>query len=201
MCGITGYIGREQAVPVLMRGLTDLAVRGYDSAGIAVLDDNAGLRLEKSEGKLERLQARLADGWSGRIGIGHTRWATHGRPADVNAHPHTDCSGKFAVVHNGIIENHQTLRNWLVKEGHQFLSETDTEVLPHLVEHFYQGNLLAAVGETIARVEGFYAVAFMSAHEPDRLVAVRRGSPLAIGLGQNAYYLASDISLVLPYTR
>ncbi|MDH7479803.1 MAG: glutamine--fructose-6-phosphate aminotransferase, partial [Syntrophomonadaceae bacterium] len=181
MCGIVGYLGQQPAVPVLLAGLKKLEYRGYDSAGIAIMNGQ-GLLVTKSKGKISNLEG-LINGQElpeSFVGIGHTRWATHGRPADHNSHPHTDCSGQFAVVHNGIIENYEPLREWLKEEGHCFASETDTEVLPHLVEHFYQGDLEAAVREVVHRVHGSYAIVVFSSREPDKLVAARKDSPLVV---------------------
>ncbi len=201
MCGIVGYIGSRSVVPVLLDGLKKLEYRGYDSAGLAVIEKNKIL-IVKSLGKIAKLEEKI-DAYTpeGNIGIGHTRWATHGRPSDVNSHPHSDCTGKFAVVHNGIIENYLELKEWLESEGHEFVSETDTEVIPHLVEHFYQGDLEAAVREVAARLEGSYALAVLSKKEPGKLVAVRKDSPLVVGLGDGEYFLASDIPATLAYTR
>ncbi len=201
MCGIVGYVGPRQAVPILLNGLSKLEYRGYDSAGVVVLNGNQ-LEVAKCAGKLESLAAQLRQHRPpGNVGIGHTRWATHGRPTDVNAHPHTDEGGRFAVVHNGIIENYQHLREWLASQGHHFRSETDTEVLPHLVEHFYQGDLLSAVREAMGRLDGSYAWAVVSEAEPDKIVAGRKDSPLVIGLGQGENFLASDIPALLAHTR
>ncbi|NPV89974.1 MAG: glutamine--fructose-6-phosphate transaminase (isomerizing) [Firmicutes bacterium] len=202
MCGIVGYLGCQEAVPVLLEGLKKLEYRGYDSAGIAIISEQ-GLMVTKSKGKIGMLEELLntRELPSCTVGIGHTRWATHGRPADHNSHPHTDCADEFAVVHNGIIENYEYLREWLTENGHQFSSETDTEVLPHLVEHFYQGDLEAAVRQMITRVEGSYAVVVFSSHEPEKLVAARKDSPLIVGLGQEEYFVASDIPAILNHTR
>ncbi|GFN21999.1 glutamine--fructose-6-phosphate transaminase (isomerizing) [Thermanaeromonas sp. C210] len=201
MCGIVGYLGHRQAVPVLLQGLERLEYRGYDSAGIAVID-SSGLKITKSAGRLTELKARLNGHLDGAtLGIGHTRWATHGRPTDTNAHPHPDCSGRFAVVHNGIIENYQELRQWLKAEGHTFLSETDTEVLAHLVEHYYRGDLLQAVMAMLPHVKGSYAVAVIGKDHPREIVGVRYDSPLIVGLGREETFLASDIPALLPYTK
>ncbi|MGB9886135.1 MAG: glutamine--fructose-6-phosphate transaminase (isomerizing) [Moorellales bacterium] len=202
MCGIVGYIGGRDAVSVLMDGLRRLEYRGYDSAGLAVLNGQ-GLMVVKTAGKLARLGERVKQlpGLGGGVGIGHTRWATHGEPTDENAHPHTDCSRRVAVVHNGIIENYRELRHWLTAQGHRLLSDTDTEVLPHLVEHYYQGDLLAAVLRAVRHLEGSYALAVLCEDEPDRIVALRKDSPLVVGLGRGENYLASDIPALLPYTR
>src|SRR5271170_4119908 len=204
MCGIVGYIGERDSVPVIMDSLRRLEYRGYDSAGIAVIDAGGALVGSKAEGKLARLAERLANGEAlhGRVGVGHTRWATHGRPSDENAHPHLDCSKKFAVVHNGIIENYAALRAELIGEGHTFTSETDTEVLAHLIERHYNGDLVTAVRHTLAEVHGAYAMGVISSDAPDRLVFARNGaSPLAVGLGQGEMFVASDIPAIPQYTR
>lgn len=199
MCGIIGYVGNNDAIPVILDGLRKLEYRGYDSAGVAILP-NAELWLEKKEGRLSVLEESLSDYPKSSIGIGHTRWATHGVPSDVNSHPHTDCGGRFAVIHNGIIENYARLRAWLKQEGHIFASETDTEVLAHLIETCYQGDLVEAVHEAVSHLEGAYAFAVLSQYEPDKIVAVRKDSPMIIGLGQDEYFLASDIPAILGRT-
>lgn len=201
MCGIVGYIGKKAALPILVEGLKKLEYRGYDSSGIAVLEEG-GIRITKSVGKLAKLEEKLGNRTvNSTIGIGHTRWATHGRPSDTNAHPHMDCHGDFAVVHNGIIENYLELKEWLIQEGHTFRSETDTEVLAHLVEHYYEGDLEEAVRKTFAKVEGSYATVVMSYKQPDILVAIRKDSPMIIGIGEGEFFIASDIPAVLNYTR
>ena len=201
MCGIVGYIGPRSVVPVLLDGLKKLEYRGYDSAGVAVIENNKIL-VVKSVGKIAKLEEKIeAYTPEGNVGIGHTRWATHGRPSDVNSHPHTDCTGKFAVVHNGIIENYLELREWLESEGHEFVSETDTEVLPHLIEHFYQGNLEDTVREVIKKLEGSYAMVVLAKKEPGKIVAARKDSPLVVGLGKGEFFLASDVPATLAYTR
>jgi glucosamine--fructose-6-phosphate aminotransferase (isomerizing) len=204
MCGIVGYIGERDSVPVIMDSLGRLEYRGYDSAGIAVIDDAGVLIGSKAEGKLARLAERLANGEAlhGHVGVGHTRWATHGRPSDENAHPHLDCSKKFAVVHNGIIENYAALRAELIGEGHTFTSETDTEVLAHLLERHYSGDLVTAVRHTLAEVHGAFALGVISSDAPDRLIFARNGaSPLVVGLGDGEMFVASDIPAILQYTR
>jgi glutamine---fructose-6-phosphate transaminase (isomerizing) len=204
MCGIVGYIGERDSVPVIMDSLGRLEYRGYDSAGIAVIDDTGTLLGSKAEGKLARLAERLANGEAlhGHVGVGHTRWATHGRPSDENAHPHLDCSKKFAVVHNGIIENYAALRAELIGEGHTFVSETDTEVLAHLLERHYGGDLVTAVRHTLAEVRGAFALGVISSDAPDRLIFARNGaSPLVVGLGEGEMFVASDIPAILQYTR
>lgn len=201
MCGIVGYIGKQNAVPVLLDGLRKLEYRGYDSAGIAILNDSH-LKVTKREGRLDVLCGELGETLPySNIGIGHTRWATHGRPCDRNSHPHSDCTGKFAVVHNGIIENYQDLRKELAAKGHVFSSDTDTEIFAHLVEEFYNGDLFEAVREAEERVEGAYAVVVITEYEPGRLIAVRKNSPLIVGLGEGEYFFASDIPAVLQHTR
>ena len=204
MCGIVGYIGPRDSVPVIMDSLARLEYRGYDSAGIAVIDDDGVLVGSKAEGKLARLAERLANGESlhGHVGVGHTRWATHGRPSDANAHPHVDCSKKIAVVHNGIIENYSVLRARLISEGHTFSSETDTEVLAHLIERNNNGDLVAAVRHTLTEVDGAFALGVISSDAPDRLIFARNGaSPLIVGLGEGETFVASDIPAMLQYTR
>ena len=200
MCGIMGYVGSRSAAPLLLDGLRRLEYRGYDSAGIAVT--NGAIHVRKAEGKIDRLASLLEEQpLTGSIGIGHTRWATHGEPSDVNAHPHTDPSGEFVVVHNGIIENFQTLREELEAGGAQLTSETDTEILAHLVAAAYDGDLVAAVRTAVARADGAYALVVISTHEPGRIVAVRRVSPLVVGLGDGETFLASDIPAILHHTR
>ncbi|WP_449240481.1 glutamine--fructose-6-phosphate transaminase (isomerizing) [Desulfoscipio gibsoniae] len=201
MCGIVGYIGSRQAAPILLDGLQRLEYRGYDSAGIAVIQDSA-IELQKKTGKLVELRTQMKDYLpDSTIGIGHTRWATHGRPSDANAHPHPDCSGRFAVVHNGIIENYLTLREWLISQGHVFRSETDTEVLPHLIEEFYMGDLVETMRRVLKKVDGSYATVVLSLDEPNQLVAARHDSPLVVGLGDGENFLASDIPALLAHTR
>ncbi|NPV53494.1 MAG: glutamine--fructose-6-phosphate transaminase (isomerizing) [Firmicutes bacterium] len=215
MCGIVGYIGDKQATPILLENLKKLEYRGYDSSGLAVYDRDR-IEVRKAEGRIARLEEMLkGDEPGGSAGIGHTRWATHGRPSDINAHPHADCSGEFVVVHNGIIENYLELKEWLESRGHTFKSETDTEVLPHLVEEFYRGGpgdsegddpvndgeLEAAVREAIGRAQGSFAIAVMSQREPDRIVVARKNSPLIVGLGDGENFLASDIPALLAWTN
>jgi glutamine---fructose-6-phosphate transaminase (isomerizing) len=201
MCGIVGYIGPRQAAGLLIEGLRRLEYRGYDSSGIAVLNGH-GLKIAKAAGKLSQLEQQL-DGTmpEGTIGIGHTRWATHGAPTTPNAHPHTDQTGRIAVIHNGIIENAGVIRKALEQRGHTFSSETDTEVLAHLVGELYQGNLEEAVAAALRDVDGAYGLAFISADEPNVVVAARKGSPLLVGVGENEYFVASDASPLLQYTR
>ncbi|TYO94470.1 glutamine--fructose-6-phosphate transaminase (isomerizing) [Desulfallas thermosapovorans] len=201
MCGIVGYIGGRQAAPILLDGLQKLEYRGYDSAGIAVLGDNV-IKLQKKTGKLIGLRAQMNESMpTSTVGIGHTRWATHGRPSDANAHPHLDCSGRFAVVHNGIIENYLNLREQLISQGHVFRSETDTEVLPHLIEELYTGDLVETMQRVLEKVDGSYAAVVLSLDEPDQLLAARHDSPLVVGLGEGENFLASDIPALLAHTR
>ena len=201
MCGIVGYIGGQDACPILVDGLRRLEYRGYDSAGVAILNGN-GIDVRKSVGKLKALECALENCVpKGCVGIGHTRWATHGRPSDENAHPHSDCTGAITVVHNGIIENYMELKERLVGEGHVFKSETDTEVAAHLVESHYKGDLAKAVRETAKEMQGSFALVVIAKAEPDRIIAARRHSPLAIGLGEGENYLASDVAAFLKHTR
>ncbi len=201
MCGIVGYIGPRQAAGLLLEGLRRLEYRGYDSAGIAVVNGR-GLKIMKSAGKLSVLENELKQEMpQGTIGIGHTRWATHGAPTTTNAHPHTDQSGRIAVIHNGIIENSGAIRKALEQRGHTFKSETDTEVLAHLVGELYQGNLEEAVATALKDVDGAYGLVFISSEEPGVLVAARKGSPLLVGVGENEWFVASDASPLLQYTR
>ena len=202
MCGIVGYIGRRPALPVILEGLKRLEYRGYDSAGVAVAG-NGKVGLTKTEGRIDDLIEKLArqSPPQSTVGIGHTRWATHGRPSDQNAHPHTDCEGKIAVVHNGVIENYLILRQRLEAAGHRFRSETDSEVIPHLVEEYYAGDLVAAVRRVVADLEGYYAIVVLRADEPDRLVAVRKDNPLVVGIGEGESFIASDIPAILRHTR
>ena len=201
MCGIVGYVGPKDVSSVLLVGLTKLEYRGYDSAGIAVLVDGE-LVVCKKAGKLRVLSEYLdKEPIEGTIGIGHTRWATHGEPTEANAHPHLDCKVKVAVVHNGIVENFYTIREKLISEGHVFKSETDTEVIPHLIEQYFEGDLKEAVRKATEALEGSYAFAVIAAEEPDKIVCARKGSPLLIGLGHGENTLASDIPALLSHTR
>ncbi|HLJ62072.1 MAG TPA: glutamine--fructose-6-phosphate transaminase (isomerizing) [bacterium] len=201
MCGIMGYIGERPAVPVLLDGLRRLEYRGYDSAGVAVMNGGS-VEVRKAAGKLARLAEIMERSpVHGALGIGHTRWATHGHPSDENAHPHADCRGRIVVIHNGIIENFLELKEELLARGHRFHSETDTEVLAHLIEETYRGDLPSAVEQAVDRARGAYALVVLSADEPDKIVAVRRISPLIVGLGRGEMLLASDIPALLPYTR
>lgn len=202
MCGIIGYIGQKNINEVIMRGLERLEYRGYDSCGICVIN-NEKLNTIKTEGRLHKLQALLKeDPLNGKIGIGHTRWATHGAPSDINAHPQFDCTKKIAVVHNGIIENYQTLKQWLISRGHKFVSETDTEVIPHLIEEHYEGDLLIAIQHSLKLLEGTYGLAIISTYEPNKLYVVRNGSPLILGICSNGeFIIASDTSAIVDLTR
>ncbi|WP_054694213.1 glutamine--fructose-6-phosphate transaminase (isomerizing) [Syntrophomonas palmitatica] len=199
MCGIMGYIGRGDAVPVIIDGLSKLEYRGYDSAGIAMYQDG-NLEIVKKKGRLADLVTALGLTDKTGLAIGHTRWATHGVPSDNNAHPHADCTGRIAVVHNGIIENYATLRKDLILEGHDFLSETDTEVLAHLIEKYYTDSLEEAVRRALSCVHGSFAMAVISKDEPERIIAAKKDSPLIIGLGQGENYVASDIPAILGRT-
>jgi len=201
MCGIVGYIGDREACPILIDGLKRLEYRGYDSAGVAILSDGA-IDVRKSVGKLKALECAVEDcAPTGCIGIGHTRWATHGRPSDENAHPHSDCTGALTVVHNGIIENYAELKERLERGGHLFRSETDTEVAAHLVESYYDGDLAGAVRVACKELQGSFALVVIAKDEPGVIVAARRHSPLVIGLGDGESYLASDVAAFLKHTR
>jgi glutamine---fructose-6-phosphate transaminase (isomerizing) len=201
MCGIVGYVGNDNALPIILEGLKRLEYRGYDSAGVAVLD--GGMHVRKRAGKLSELERTLeAEPLpKGVVGMGHTRWATHGEPTDANAHPHLDCSGRIAVIHNGIVENFADLRSRLEKQGHTLTSDTDTECIAHLVEHHFRGDLADAVRATIGELEGAYAIVVLAVDEPDRLVGAKVSSPLVVGLGDGENLLASDIPAVLSRTR
>ncbi len=201
MCGIVGYIGRNEAWSVILEGLKRLEYRGYDSAGLAVLN-NGTIDVRKAVGKLKVLESSVKDNPpAGCIGVGHTRWATHGRPSDENAHPHTDCSGRITVVHNGIIENYLQLKSRLEARGHKFTSETDTEVAAHLIEEYYDGDLASAVRRAAKELEGSFALVVMAQDEPGCLVGARRHSPLVVGLGEEESFLASDVAAFLKHTR
>jgi glucosamine--fructose-6-phosphate aminotransferase (isomerizing) len=200
MCGIIGYIGSKRALPVLLDGLKRLEYRGYDSAGVAVLHDNT-LQVRRVKGKIRELEESLkASPLEGRCGLGHTRWATHGRPSEENAHPHRDCSGTLVVVHNGIIENYLPLKEKLIAEGHAFQTETDTEVIAHLVEKYFDGSLESAVRRALQDLEGAYAVAVISAREPDKIVVAKTGPPAVVGLGDGEFFISSDINPILSHT-
>jgi glucosamine--fructose-6-phosphate aminotransferase (isomerizing) len=205
MCGIVGYVGNKQVVPLIIDGLRKLEYRGYDSAGIAVVDENNDLEIRRAEGKLRNLEEciRLSP-LDGNYGIGHTRWATHGRPTEENAHPHRDCTGRIVVVHNGIIENYLPLKERLKEQGHVFKTETDTEIVAHLIEEFMKADNLGfeqAVQKTVRHLRGIFALSIISADEPDMIIAVREGPPVVIGLGDGEFFVASDIPAILQHTR
>ncbi|MCL6488966.1 MAG: glutamine--fructose-6-phosphate transaminase (isomerizing) [Alicyclobacillus mali] len=201
MCGIVGYIGPRNVKDVVVGGLAKLEYRGYDSAGVAALADG-NIRIVKAVGRLSNLEEKLAEmPISGHVAIGHTRWATHGKPSDENAHPHQDCSGRFAIVHNGIVENYLSLREELMALGHEFRSETDTEVVAHLIEEMYNGDLFETMVAVGKRIRGAYALVVMAKDHPDEIVAIRRASPMIIGLGEKENFVASDIPAILEYTR
>ena len=204
MCGIVGYIGGEQAAPILLEGLSRLEYRGYDSAGVAVFDGQTGsLAVRKAKGRLQVLSDQLHGGadLDSTAGVGHTRWATHGAPSDVNSHPQVSRSGKIAVVHNGIIENYAELKAFLMNQGVSFTSETDTEVVAQLIEYFYDGDLLQAVGRVLHRIQGAYALGILCADCPDQIIAVRKDSPLILGYGEGCNFIASDVTAILRHTR
>lgn len=201
MCGIVGYVGSDRATNFLLDGLSKLEYRGYDSAGVAVVN-NGMVSVVKHKGRLANLERDLSvNTLDGTVGIGHTRWATHGEPSDVNSHPHQSSKGDITVVHNGIIENYLELREWLRGEGYNFSSETDTEVIPNLIEYYYEGNLFKAIVKATERLEGSYAIGVVCGAEPDQLIAVRKDSPLIVGIGENETFVASDIPAVISYTR
>ena len=204
MCGIVGFIGREQAAPILLDGLARLEYRGYDSAGVAVYSEkNHALTVRKAKGRLQVLSDLIQGGAAvdGTVGIGHTRWATHGAPSDANSHPQVSQNGKIAVVHNGIIENYVELKQFLISNGVTFTSETDTEVVAQLIEYFYEGDILEAVGRVLRRIEGAYALGILCADFPDQLIAVRKDSPLILGYGDGCNFLASDVTAIIRHTR
>src|SRR6476660_7543513 len=202
MCGIIGYIGSKDVVPVLIEGLRRLEYRGYDSAGVAVVH-NGAIDLRRSAGKLANLEQVIGiDPISGDYGVGHTRWATHGRPTEENAHPHRDCTGRLVVVHNGIIENYLDLKRQLQKEGHKFVTETDTEIVAHLVERESKGDGLEnAVRRALHLMRGLFALVLISADDPEKIVAVRNGPPIGVGPGDGEFFVASDIPAILSHTR
>jgi len=202
MCGIVGYIGKHEAVPVILDGLKRLEYRGYDSAGVAVLNGGRALDVRRASGKLRNLEEAIRNKpLAGSYGIGHTRWATHGRPTEENAHPHRDCKGEMVVVHNGIVENYLALRKELTDAGHRFLTETDTEVIAHLVEQFFAGNLEDAVRDAVKKVHGVFAISVISSRDPNKIVAARQGPPVVIGLGDGEFFVASDVPAILNHTR
>ena len=202
MCGIVGYIGQSEALPILVGGLKKLEYRGYDSSGIAVIE-NGSIHVVKASGKISALEDKLkTQKVTGKTGIAHTRWATHGAPTVENAHPHTSYDGKISIVHNGIIENYASLKAKLISEGIKFQSETDTEVLAHLIARFYKGDLKAAVLKALDKVEGTFGLAVICSEEPDTLIGARRGSPLILGIGSNSdFFLASDVSAIINHTQ
>lgn len=201
MCGIVGYVGTNKAVPYLIEGLSKLEYRGYDSAGIAV-NINKDIQVYKAKGRLRNLEAIIDMEMDSVIGIGHTRWATHGAPSDVNAHPHMNQTRSIAVIHNGIIENYMEIKEWLIHDKQvEFVSETDSEVIAHLIDYYYDGDLLDAVYKAVDRMQGAYAIGVIAKQEPNRLVAVRKDSPLIVGLGEDENFIASDIPALLKYTR
>jgi glutamine---fructose-6-phosphate transaminase (isomerizing) len=209
MCGIVGYIGKKEVVNVILEGLRRLEYRGYDSAGIAVAGNGDGLQLRRAEGKLRNLEEVIRQKpMEGTYGIGHTRWATHGRPTEENAHPHRDCTGRIVVVHNGIVENYVTLKKQLIAEGHKFVTETDTEIIAHLIEKYFTHGgdgshvpLEEAVRKAVRQLTGVFALSIISADEPNKIVAARNGPPAVIGLGENEYFVASDVPAILHHTR
>jgi glucosamine--fructose-6-phosphate aminotransferase (isomerizing) len=202
MCGIVGYVGAQRAVPIILDGLKRLEYRGYDSAGLAVYCDDDTLGVRRASGKLRNLEDVLRlDPVDGNYGIGHTRWATHGRPTEENAHPHRDCSGDIVVVHNGIVENFLPLKEQLQREGHTFSTETDTEVIAHLVEKYFEDNLESAVRSAVKQLRGVFALAVLSRRDPNKIVAAREGPPVVVGLGKGEYFVASDVPAILSHTR
>ncbi|MCI9352330.1 MAG: glutamine--fructose-6-phosphate transaminase (isomerizing) [Lawsonibacter sp.] len=204
MCGIVGFIGNEQAAPILLEGLSRLEYRGYDSAGVAICDGGAGtLSVRKAKGRLQVLSDLIHGGADlpGTVGVGHTRWATHGAPSDVNSHPQVSENGRVAVVHNGIIENYAELRSFLESKGVSFVSQTDTEVIAQLIEYFYTGDLLSAVDQALHRMEGAYALGIVCADAPDQIIAVRKDNPLILGWGKGCNFIASDVTAILKHTR
>jgi glucosamine--fructose-6-phosphate aminotransferase (isomerizing) len=202
MCGIVGYIGNRKAVPIILDGLRRLEYRGYDSAGLAVYDEQGALAIRRAKGKLRNLEDAIRlNPVDGSFGIGHTRWATHGRPTEENAHPHRDCKGDVVVVHNGIVENYLNLKHQLESEGHRFRTETDTEVIAHLVEKYFAGNLEEAVRAAVKQLAGVFALAVISRTDPYKIVAARNGPPVVVGIGDDEYFIASDVPAILSYTR
>src|ERR1700732_1968359 len=202
MCGIVGYIGNQKAVPIILDGLRRLEYRGYDSAGIAVLNGDNHLSIRRASGKLRNLEDAIRiNPLDGPYGIGHTRWATHGRPTEENAHPHRDCTGDIVVVHNGIVENYLQLKHQLQLEGHKFITETDTEVIAHLVEKYNEGNIEEAARKAVKELSGVFALGIIAASDPNKIVAIRFGPPVVIGLGDGKYFVASDVPAILSHTR
>src|SRR6201994_1244329 len=210
MCGIVGYVGAHRAVPIILEGLKRLEYRGYDSAGIAVLCENDQLAVRRAKGKLRNLEEAIRmNPIDGTFGIGHTRWATHGRPTEENAHPHRDCSGRIVVVHNGIVENYLDLKRELTAQGHKFVTETDTEIIAHLIEQVQNEAARAgapilledAIRRAVKRLTGAFALGILSSAEPDKIIAARSGPPLVIGVGEGEYFIASDVPGILHHTR
>jgi glutamine---fructose-6-phosphate transaminase (isomerizing) len=202
MCGIVGYIGNRKAVPIILDGLRRLEYRGYDSAGIAVLNGDNHLSIRRASGKLRNLEEAIrVNPVDGPYGLGHTRWATHGRPTEENAHPHRDCTGDIVVVHNGIVENYLQLKHQLALEGHKFVTETDTEVIAHLVEKYYEGHLEEAVRKALRDITGVFALGVIASSDPNKIIAARQGPPVVIGLGDGEYFVASDVPAILSHTR
>src|SRR5580704_6314554 len=203
MCGIVGYVGKKQVVPIIVEGLRRLEYRGYDSAGIAVAGNGDKLQLRRAEGKLRNLEEAIRlKPLDGTYGIGHTRWATHGRPPEENAHPHRDCSGRIVVVHNGIIENYLALKQELQQQGHTFVTETDTEIVAHLVEREMRDDGLEnGIRRALKLLRGLFALVLISADDPGKIVAVRNGPPIVVGLGEKEFFVASDTPAILSHTR
>jgi glucosamine--fructose-6-phosphate aminotransferase (isomerizing) len=202
MCGIVGYVGNREAVPLIVDGLRRLEYRGYDSAGIAVMNGDQKLEIRRASGKLRNLEEAIrAKPLTGSYGIGHTRWATHGRPTEENAHPHRDCTGEIVVVHNGIVENYLALKKQLAEDGHEFKTETDTEIIAHLIEKYFKGNLESAVREAVKQLTGVFAISVVASGDPDKIVSARQGPPVVIGLGDHEFFVASDVPAILSHTR
>src|ERR1043165_2579780 len=204
MCGIVGYVGNKQVVPVILDGLRKLEYRGYDSAGIAVVDEGHQLDIRRAEGKLRNLEEGIRlKALHGTYGISHTRWAPHGRPTEENAHPHRDCTGRVVVVHNGIIENYIQLKDRLRKSDHRFVTETDTEIVAHLIEEYMKraDSLERGVRSAVRDLRGIFALSIIPTHEPDTIIAVRQGPPVVVGLGDGEFFVASDVPPILQHTR
>src|SRR5688572_27250038 len=204
MCGIVGYVGNKQVVPLIIDGLRKLEYRGYDSAGIAVVNEGHELEIRRAEGKLRNLEEAIRlSPLDGTYGIGHTRWATHGRPTEENAHPHRDCTGRVVVVHNGIIENYLQLKDRLRNTDHRFVTETDTEVIAHLIEEYLKDDpsFEKAVRSSVGKLRGIFALSIINSNEPDTIIAVRQGPPVVVGLGDREFFVASDIPPILQHTR
>src|SRR3989344_263251 len=201
MCGIIGCIGNEKAAPILIKGLKNLEYRGYDSAGISTISKN-NIIIEKDTGKIDEIEKKINfDSMGGSVGISHCRWATHGNVTKENAHPHTDCTGKISIVHNGIIENFSELKDSLIKKGHKFKTSTDTEVIAHLIEEHYNGSIEEAARKTLKEIDGSYALGIVCSQEPDKLIAARNESPLIVGVGEKSMFIASDVPAILDYTN